>query len=58
MHASSDLGIACERLVARANEEGGPDNISCAAFYVVDEALPPPTSPVETTSLTPRLMFR
>ncbi len=53
LHAASDLGSACERLVARANEEGGPDNITCAAFFVVDEALPPATSPVFTTSLTP-----
>ena len=53
LHAASDLGSACERLVARANEEGGPDNITCAAFTVVDEALPPGTSPVVTTLLTP-----
>ena len=58
VHSSKDLGHACERLVARANEEGGPDNISCAAFYVTDEQLPPATMPVETTSLTPRLLFR
>jgi PPM family protein phosphatase len=58
VHGSSDLGSACERLVARANENGGPDNISCAAFYVRGEALPRATSPVETTALTPGLMFR
>jgi protein phosphatase len=57
VHASSDLGKVCQRLVARANEEGGPDNISCAAFYVEDERLAPPTTPVETISLTPRLLF-
>ena len=54
VHGASDLARACERLVARANEEGGPDNISCAAFYVVDETLPAPSTPVETASLTPR----
>jgi len=58
LRATSDLAVACERLVARANEQGGPDNISCAAFSVVGDALPPPSSPVSTTSLTPPLTFR
>ena len=58
VHGSSDLGVACERLVARANEEGGPDNISCAAFYVRGDALPPADSPPQTTALTPPLLFR
>jgi len=53
VHGSSDLGVACERLVARANEEGGPDNISCAAFLVEGDELPPATSPLVTMSLTP-----
>jgi protein phosphatase len=55
---SSDLALACDRLVARANEGGGPDNISCAAFVVDDETLPRPESPVTTTALTPPLRFR
>lgn len=55
---SSDLATACERLVAKANEMGGPDNISCAAFHVVDAGLPAPSSPPATTFLTPPLMFR
>jgi protein phosphatase len=55
---SGDLALACDRLVARANEGGGPDNISCAAFVVDDETLPRPESPVTTTALTPPLRFR
>lgn len=58
VHAASDLGSACERLVARANEQGGPDNISCAAFHVADERLLHSSAPVETTLLTQRLLFR
>jgi serine/threonine protein phosphatase PrpC len=58
VYGASDLAIACERLVARANEEGGPDNISCAAFYVRGDALPPADSPAVATSLTPPLLFR
>jgi len=32
---STDLGAACERLVAEANAAGGPDNISCVLFRCV-----------------------
>ena len=38
--AEGDLARACDALVARANEAGGPDNISCVAFRVVDDTLP------------------
>jgi len=58
LRTSSDLAVACDRLVTRANEQGGPDNISCAAFYVVDQTLPPPDSVLSTTLLTPPLGAR
>ena len=58
LRTSATLALACERLVARANEHGGPDNISCAAFSIASEALPAPSSPVSTTLLTPPLTFR
>jgi protein phosphatase len=58
LRSSADLGLACERLVARANEQGGPDNISCAAFSVAGTVLPPASLPVATTALTPPLAFR
>ena len=53
-----NLGVACEQLVARANEHGGPDNISCAAFVVAGEGLPAPSLPVSITALTPPPTFR
>ena len=53
-----NLGLACERLVARANEQGGPDNISCAAFVVAGEELPAPSLAVSITTLTPPPTFR
>ena len=53
-----NLGAACERLVARANEQGGPDNISCAAFVVAGEQLPAPSLPVSITTLTRPPTFR
>jgi protein phosphatase len=58
LRTSPTLGLACERLVARANENGGPDNISCAAFSIAGEALPAPSLPVSITSLTPPPTFR
>jgi PPM family protein phosphatase len=35
IRSSPDLAVACESLVARANANGGPDNISCVLFRVV-----------------------
>jgi protein phosphatase len=58
LRTSATLALACERLVARANEQGGPDNISCAAFAIASDALPPPTLPVTITPLTPAPTFR
>lgn len=58
LRTSPDLAVACQRLVARANEQGGPDNISCAAFFVTDPTLPPASSPLSTTLLTPAPSFR
>lgn len=58
LRSSETLAQACERLVARANENGGPDNISCAAFAPASDALPPPSTPPSTTALTPPLTFR
>ena len=57
LRTSPDLGVACDRLVARANEQGGPDNISCAAFFVADQALPAAGSRLETTVLAPAPTF-
>lgn len=31
----TDMAAACEALVARANDAGGPDNVSCVAFRVL-----------------------
>lgn len=42
VRAAPDLPSACDALVARANEAGGPDNISCVLFRVAGDALPPP----------------
>jgi PPM family protein phosphatase len=36
IRSAPDLGAACEALVARANANGGPDNISCVLFRVLD----------------------
>jgi PPM family protein phosphatase len=40
--ATSDLAVACDLLVARANRAGGPDNISCVLYRVTGDALPAP----------------
>ena len=53
LHAAPELANACDALVARANAEGGPDNISCVVFRVLDDTLPSPTSPPLTTQLSP-----
>jgi protein phosphatase len=58
LRTSANLALACERLVTRANEQGGPDNISCAAFAVASDALPAATLPVTITALTPAPTFR
>ena len=49
--AGPDLAHACDVLIARANEQGGPDNISCVVFRVLDDTLPLPSSPPFTTQL-------
>lgn len=51
--STPDLAQACDALVARANAAGGPDNISCVVFRVIDDTLPPATSPPLTTALSP-----
>jgi PPM family protein phosphatase len=53
LRTAPDLAHACDALVARANANGGPDNISCVAFCVVDETLPAPAAPPLTTQLSP-----
>jgi serine/threonine protein phosphatase PrpC len=50
---SVDLGVACDRLIALANEGGGPDNITCAAFMVSGSELLPATAPLAPLMLTP-----
>ena len=51
LHAERDLQRASDALVARANDAGGPDNISCVLFRVVDDTLPITTMPPHTTTL-------
>lgn len=46
----ADLTAACDRLVSRANEQGGPDNISCVAFRMHGSGLPSAQLPLATTS--------
>jgi serine/threonine protein phosphatase PrpC len=58
LRTSSDLGVACDRLIAHANDAGGPDNISCTAFVFAVETRRPPDAPLCTTTLTPPLTFR
>lgn len=51
LHAERDLQRASDALVARANDAGGPDNISCVLFRVVDDTLPVTSLPPHTTTL-------
>jgi protein phosphatase len=53
---SPELGAACDELIARANAAGGPDNISCVAFRVLDESLAASSAEPATTALRDYLM--
>ena len=50
----AELATACDHLVALANERGGPDNITVAAFRVSGGGeLPPPDTALAPVMLTP-----
>jgi protein phosphatase len=38
VHGSPDIGEACKRLIARANEQGGEDNITAVVIRIEDPA--------------------